>query len=373
MGLVSNNSQNSNDFGINCMKGHVGIKQCDFFDESIKTKMFGATDILGFENRPELLMKRCVADFFNNGVDKKYIESFEDNCHLFFGSLYSTNDVEYKFVKNKDYLYLAYKNSIYDLMKHELGIKGAIHIVNVACASSTTAIGMAFDYIKNGMCEISIAGGLDALSIITVNNFNVLKNVSKTVINPFDKHRNGMSIGEGGAIFLLESLDHAIKRHANILCEIVSYATNNEAYGLTSPNPNGDGIYNVMVKALKNADLMPKNIDYINAHGTGTMVNDSAEMNAIERLFGEKPILVSSTKALIGHCMGGTGALEIASVIESMNRNQYLPMPNLTAPISEKVIMKNKTFDCDIKYVIKNNFGFSGNNVSMVLKAGENK
>lgn len=369
MGLVSNNCNDSSDFGQACINGNIGIKECDCFSKNIRTKMFGMTKIKGFNNRSHLLIKQCINDFFKNGVDKSYIEHLQDNCNLFYGNLYCTKDTEYKFKNSNNLNELAYKNYLQYIVKSDLGVKGTITVVNTACASSTTAIGMAYDYIKHGICETAIAGGIDAISIINVNNFNILKNMSKSIINPFDENRKGLNMGEGGALFLLESLYHAQQRHAKILCEIVGYETNNEAYELASSNPNGDGIYNVMLKTLKNSHLSPKDINYINAHGTGTIVNDITEIHAIEKLFNK--VNVSSTKALIGHCMGGSGALEIASIIESMKRNQYIPMPNLTNPISDKVVMRNKTFDTKIKYVLKNSFGFSGNNVSMILKAGD--
>jgi 3-oxoacyl-[acyl-carrier-protein] synthase II len=264
-------------------------------------------------------------------------------------------------------------NDFTNYAKEILGVKGASEIISASCASGTTAAGMALDYIRAGLCDCAVVGGVDSLSIVTAYGFNSLKSLSGGVCNPFDEERDGINIGECGALFLFESLEHAQKRNAKIYCEVAGYALGNDAYHITSPEPNGEGAYNTMKAALDDAGIKATDIDYINAHGTGTTINDSMETKAIEKLFANvgKNIAVSSTKSLIGHCMGASGAVELASIILSMQYKKYIPMPNLKKNIlnAENIQVSNKTFDLNIDYAISNSFAFSGNSAALIVKS----
>ena len=184
--------------------------------------------------------------------------------------------------------------------------------------------------------------------------------------------KTSSNIGEGSVVFFIESLERAKARKAKIYCELVGYSLGNDAYHIVSPEPSGKSACKVMQNALDDANISISDIDYINAHGTGTILNDSMELKAIEQLMAdtEKKIWVSSTKSMVGHCMGAAGAIEIASVILSMNQKKYIPMPNLENPIEpgEKICMSSETFPLEINYALSNNFAFAGNSSALVLK-----
>lgn len=253
-------------------------------------------------------------------------------------------------------------------------IMGESLAISTACASSTDAIGQAYESIKYGKNKICITGGSDScinnLFLGGFKNMNALSS-SKDLLsasNPFDKNRSGFVLSEGSAIFVLEDLDHALKRNANIYCEIVSYASNNDAYNLVSLKEDGSRIYDCMKKALDNANLSPLDIDYINAHGTSTLLNDKTESLAISKLFDEN-VAISSTKANIGHSMGACGAIEIYSTIKSIKHSIIPAMPNLNEvdfPYNLNFIRKNT--EKEINFALSNSFGFGGNNACLVLK-----
>lgn len=257
----------------------------------------------------------------------------------------------------------------------ELKAYGACLSPVTACSSSTNAIGEAYRAIKHGYEDIIFAGGSEAsITELGVGGFTSMKALSTSKDStrasiPFDKDRNGFVMGEGAGILVLESFEHATKRGANILAEIVGYATNCDAFHITSPAPNGEFAALAMKNAIYDADISPENIDYINAHGTSTELNDKFETSAIKKVFKNRNVKVSSTKSQIGHLLGASGAVETIFSICAMNENFLPPLVNY----------KNKDEDCDlnfalepedynINYFIKNSLGFGGHNASIVIK-----
>jgi len=258
------------------------------------------------------------------------------------------------------------------------GSKGMCSSVVTACATGTNAIGDAFHMIQDGRADIIIAGGAEAsISPLALAGFASLTALSKSedplrASIPFDKERDGFIMGDGAGIVILESLEHAEKRNANIYAEVSGYGTTCDAYHITSPAPNGEGAARSMVMALKDADIKAEEVSYINAHGTSTPYNDKFETTAIKSAFGEYAykIPVSSTKSMTGHLLGASGAIEAIVCVKALEEG-FVP-----ATIGYKVPDE----DCDLdyvpnigrhqklKYAMSNSLGFGGHNATILLK-----
>lgn len=376
MGIVAGNTVGKEEFYHACINGISGISKCTAFDTSgLTTEYFGQADISG-DNRLYALTRLAAEEMLEDcGWTPAQISETGTRCRLFVGTLLASADISFLHSLNKrnkaaDHGTLAKMNDYISDIKELFGVRGTAHIASTACASGTTAAGMAFDYIRSGIADIAVMGGTDPLTIVAAYGFNALKSLSCGICNPYDTYRDGINIGECGAFFFVESLDHALQRKAHIYCEIAGYGLGNDAFHATSPDPEGNGAYNTMLSAICEGGISPDKVDYVNGHGTGTKINDAMEIKAMEKLFSdspEKPAL-SSTKALIGHCMGASGAAELASIILSMQRHKYIPMPALSQPISDSFFMSDKTAELDIRYALSNSFAFAGNSASLLLK-----
>jgi 3-oxoacyl-[acyl-carrier-protein] synthase II len=251
------------------------------------------------------------------------------------------------------------------------GFNGPVTIIANACASGANAIGHAFDLIRRGHTDRVFTGGYDALSHMVFAGFDSLQALSPTRCRPFDKNRDGLALGEGAAMLTLETFDSAENRGAEILGEIVGYGAATDAHHLTQPHPNGDAALASMTAACEAAKLSPDKIGYVNAHGTGTPLNDSAEAAAINRWAGAhvKQTPVSSTKSSIGHLLGGAGAVETVISLMAL-RGQWLP-PTSTMetpePICQFPIIREPR-DATLEYALTNSFGFGGANASLILR-----
>ena len=259
------------------------------------------------------------------------------------------------------------------------GFKGFSSTVVTACAASTQSIGDAALLINNEMCDIVLAGGCESgITKLGLGGFSALRALSTQneepakASKPFDINRDGFVPAEGAGMFVIESEGHAIKRGANILCEIVGMGVSSDAHHPVQPDPSGDGAILSMERALNNANINNEEIDYINAHGTSTPLNDICETNALKKLFKEHAykVPVSSTKSMIGHVLGGAGALEgIATVLSIINQKAH-PTINLETPDPECDLnyVPNKSVDVNINYAMSNNFGFGGQNASIIFR-----
>jgi 3-oxoacyl-[acyl-carrier-protein] synthase II len=251
------------------------------------------------------------------------------------------------------------------------GFSGPITIIANACASGANSIGHAWDLLRRGRAERVLTGGYDGLSHMVFAGFDSLQALSPTQCRPFDAHRDGLALGEGAAMLALETLDSAKKRNAEILGEIVGYGASTDAHHLTQPHPNGDAALASMNAACAAAELSPDAIGYINAHGTGTPLNDSAEGAAINRWAGEhaKKIPVSSTKSSIGHLLGGAGSVEAVICLMAL-REQWLP-PTSTLQTVEPTCsfpLVRQPTDAKVEYALTNSFGFGGANATLILR-----
>ena len=259
------------------------------------------------------------------------------------------------------------------------GFKGFSSTVVTACAASTQSIGDAALLINNQMCDIVLAGGCESgITKLGLGGFSALRALSTQneeptkASKPFDINRDGFVPAEGAGMFIIESEDHAIKRGANILCEIVGMGVSSDAHHPVQPDPSGEGAILSMQRALDNANITNEEIDYINAHGTSTPLNDICETNALKKLFKEHAykVPVSSTKSMIGHVLGGAGALEgIATVLSIINQKAH-PTINLENPDPECDLnyVPNKSVNVNINYAMSNNFGFGGQNASIIFR-----
>lgn len=260
----------------------------------------------------------------------------------------------------------------------KFGLKGPLSSLSIACSTGTNAIGDAFRIIQRGDADIMIAGSSEAcITPLAYGGFCATRSMSpsenpETASRPFDKNRDGFIMGEGVGIAVLENLDHALKRNTKIYAEVTGYGSTADAYHFTAPEPEGDGMKRVMQTAIQDASLKPEDIDYINAHGTSTILNDKCESMAIQKVFGShtKKLKVSSTKSMIGHLMAAAGAVEFIPTVMSVYTGEIHPTINYKEPDP----------DCSLDYVIKgvelikpktamsNSFGFGGGNACIVVK-----
>jgi 3-oxoacyl-[acyl-carrier-protein] synthase II len=259
------------------------------------------------------------------------------------------------------------------------GAKGPINCSVTACASGTTAIGDAYKTIAYGDAEAMIAGGVEAaVTRLGVGGFCAMRALSTSndepqkASRPFDKGRNGFVIAEGCGVIILEELSFALKRGARIYAEMIGYGCTSDAYHLAAPPPEHEGAGRSMRVAIKDAGLKTTDIDYINAHGTSTPLNDLYEVQAIKNLFGEhaKKLMVSSTKSMTGHMLGGTGAVEAIFCIKAIQEGMIPPTINLENPDDgcDLDFVPNVAREKEIKTAMSNSFGFGGVNAVIVFK-----
>ncbi len=262
------------------------------------------------------------------------------------------------------------------------GFKGPNFSLMSACASGSHAIGESYHIIRRGDADIMICGGAEAvITKLTIAGFNAMKAISKNnseptkASRPFDLKRDGFVVAEGSGVLILEDINSAIKRDAPIYGEIIGYGMSGDAYHIAAPAPNGEGMYSSMKMAINNAKISPDEVDYINAHGTSTPLNDKFETMAIKKLFGEYAykIPVNSSKSMMGHMLGGAGGMEAVVCMLSIRDNILHPTINL----------ENPDPDCDLDYIkegkreknvniaISNSFGFGGANATLVFRKFE--
>jgi len=259
------------------------------------------------------------------------------------------------------------------------GAKGPNLSIVTACASGNNSIGEAFRQIKHGYADYMLAGGAEAsLNEIGMSGFAALNALSTSddpdaASLPFDKNRHGFVMGEGAGILILESLSSALERGAHIYAEIVGYGATGDSFHMTAPTPDGEGAAKAMKLAMKEAGIEPKDVGYINAHGTSTPANDSAETSAIKMAFGEeysKTVAVSSTKSMTGHLLGGAGAIEAIATVKSLEDNIMPPTIN-TKELDEKCDLDyilNEAREQENMYALNNSLGFGGHNAVTCFK-----
>lgn len=262
------------------------------------------------------------------------------------------------------------------------GIRGPNFSITSACATGVHSIGEAYNYIRFGLADQMVAGGTEsAISPMSIAGFGNMKALSThnevptEASRPWDQGRDGFVLSEGGATFILESLETATKRNATILCEVSGYGASSDAYHITSPHPEGIGFVAAMQSALNDAELNPTDIQYVNAHGTSTPMGDPLESNAIKTLMKDhaQKVWISSTKSMTGHLLGAAGAIESAFCVMSLVDQKVAPTINLKNPSPECDLdyVPLKARDAKLKHVMNNSFGFGGTNSCLIFSKFE--
>ncbi len=263
-----------------------------------------------------------------------------------------------------------------------LGLKGQSFTPVTACASSLDAIGIAYRLLKSGTADMAVVGGTEAsITPLGISSFASARALSrrnndpKHASRPFDKDHDGFVMAEGAAVLVIEALEHAMKRGAKIYAEIVGYGATSDAYHITAPNPEADTQAKAIEIAIKEAGIGPEDIDYVNAHGTSTPANDTTETKVLKKALGEHAykVHISSTKSMTGHLLGGAGAIESIATILAINESIVPPTINFEEPDPECDLnyTPNEAVKKDIRYALKESFGFGGHNSAVIFKRWE--
>ena len=263
----------------------------------------------------------------------------------------------------------------------EYGAKGETFDISAACSTGTHCIGEAYRLIKYGYQDVIMAGGTEsAIDAVGIAGFTNIKALSQATDKnrasiPFDKERNGFVMGEGAGVLMLEELEHALNRGAKIYAEVVGFGSTSDAYHITAPDPTGDGMVRAIKLAMNEAGIKPENVDYINAHGTSTHLNDSGETLAVKTAFGEasKTLPVSSIKGNVGHLLGAAGAVEAIATVKAIETGLIPPTINYKVPDEEcdLDVVPNVPRKKELTYAMSNSLAFGGHNGSLIFKKYE--
>lgn len=399
LGAVTPIGNNVDDFWKNLIAGKSGVGKITSFDtKDYDTKI--AAEIKGFD--PTLYIdKKSVKrmDPFTHyalaSAEMAYQDSNlnlekedKDRIGVIFGSgiggmwtyYYQTRELFFNGPQRVSPLFVPMMISDiaagYISMRY--GIKGPNYATTSACATSSHAIASSFLHIQRGDADVMFCGGSEAaICPIGIAGFNSMKAMStrndepEKASRPFDALRDGFVMGEGGAVLVLEELEHALNRGAKIYAELNGIGLTADAYHITAPAPGGEGAVRSMSIAIKDANLQPTDVDYINAHGTSTPLNDKTETEAIKTVFGEHAykLLISSNKSMIGHLLGAAGAVEAVATIKTITDSIVPPTINLENPDPECDLnyVPNVAIKKEIKAAISNTFGFGGHNASLLF------
>jgi 3-oxoacyl-(acyl-carrier-protein) synthase len=250
-------------------------------------------------------------------------------------------------------------------------VTGPVETLSSACSSATLALGAALDALRSGEVDLALAGGSDALCQLTYAGFNALRAVSESPCRPFRAGREGMSVGEGAAVLVLEPLERVLARGAVPLAELAGAGASCDAHHMTAPDPSGRGAAAAVTAALSDAGMEPGEIDFINAHGTGTPLNDAAEWRAFERIFGErlKDLPLTATKAIVGHLLGSAGAIEAVATVLCLAAAEVHPTPGW-GPVDPELpvrLVEGAPLPLAARAAVSTNLAFGGSNAALVF------
>lgn len=402
MGAVAPNGNGIQEFISNSFAGKVGIKAIKKFDAK-PTGITVAGEIDDFD--PNDVIGRKAArrmDLYSQYALQSAIEAMEmaeinetntkpvDMGVIYGSGIGGLTTIQEQIIKMHDkgprrvspmFVPMSIANMAAGNISIHFNAQNICTSIVTACATGTNAIGEAFRQVKEGRAKVMIAGGSEAsVNEIGIAGFAALTSLSQATDPlkaslPFDKARQGFVLGEGGATLVLEDLEHAQKRGANILGEIVGYGATSDAYHITSPDPTGAGAARAMELAIKEAGINPSEISYINAHGTATHANDEGESKAINQVFGsDSNVRVSSTKGMTGHLLGAAGAIEAVLTVATLQKGQ-LPLNigcfNQDPNCSVNLVTAENSEASNARYAISNSFGFGGHNAVLAFKKWE--
>ena len=405
IGALTPIGNNVPDFWDNLLKGVSGAAPITYFNtELYKTKF--ACEVKGFnvldfmENKEARKMdasSHFAVVATQEAIDDSGLELAAENLQRVgvvvgsaIGGLQSLHEAFYTLVENKGVprfnpflLPKVLMDSISGNMALHFGLQGPNYMTSSACASGGNAIVDAYNFIRMGRCDIVVAGGAEAcITQLTVGGFDAMRALStrndepQRASRPFDVDRDGFVMGEGAAILILEELDHALARGAHIYAEMVGGGLSCDAFHITAPRPDGAGAAMSMRLAMEEGGVMPEEVDYINAHGTSTVMGDVSECNAIADVFGDhaSKLLISSTKSMTGHMLGAAPAIESIASILAMNKGIAPPTINLDhkdSVIPDWNFCAHKPVERDIRVALSNSFGFGGHNLTLLYKKYE--
>lgn len=377
----------------NITGGKSGVKRISLFDASQNQTQIAAELPAGFSEKAEETIKKRISKQMTRVTQMCYVCAIEavekhginfenidkKRVGVIIGVVNTGDSSTEQGTDSKNLIIKRMNNAMSAWIGMRYNIEGPNFTTSSACSSSAYAIALGFDMIKAGRADMMIVGGADSiLNKEEIEGFNELYALSlandkpEKASCPFSKNRDGFVIGEGAGIMILESEEHAKTRNAKIYAEMANYAFLNESYNIMAPKPDGEGMAETMELALKNAGLAPNEIDYINAHGTSTMLNDMYETKAIKKVFGEYAykIPISSTKSMIGHTIGAAGAIESIITILSIKDGIIPPTINLDEPDPELDLdyVPHNARKQDVKAAISNSFAFGGHNATLVFK-----
>lgn len=262
-------------------------------------------------------------------------------------------------------------DSITDRIAQRFGLEGIKSTITTACSSSANAMGYAFDAISAGLADVVVTGGSDVLARLTYGGFNALRSVDPDPCRPFDRERKGLSIGEAAGIMVFEEAERARRRGAPVVAEFRGYGVTSDAYHMTAPDPSGTAGGRTIAAALDNAGFDPSEVDYVNAHGTATPQNDSAETAALKAALGDRArkIPISSIKSMIGHCLCASGAIEAVATALTVRDGKVPPTIHYENPdpACDLDYVPNAARDHDVRVALSNSFAFGGNSSVVVL------
>lgn len=399
MGAITPVGLNVDDFWNNIKAGKVGIGEItkmDVKDYKVKlaaeVKNFDAKDYMDAKTarRMELFCQYAVAAAGEAINDSGLVIDNEDAymCGTSIGSAIGSLQAierEYNNLTNKGpnrinpmLVPLMFSNMAAGNVAIAYGLKGKSINCSTSCAAGTNSIGEAYRSILCGDADIMVSGGAEAcISPLGIGSFMALTALSTCTDAirasiPFDKDRSGFVMGEGAGILILEELEHAKRRGAKIYAEIAGYGCSNDAFHITTPLSDGSGVAHAMTNAMREADVLPCNVDYINAHGTGTRYNDLYETRAIKLAFGDaaENIKISSTKSMIGHLLGAAGAVELIACVKSVSDSYVHHNAGLRQTEEEMDLdyVKDKAIEMEVNCCISNSLGFGGHNASILIK-----
>ncbi len=400
MGVVASLGHNVNDFWASIVAGKCGIDKVTLFDAKDYSCQIGA-EVRGWDPAQHMDPKEvrrndrythfgfCAAKQAITDAKLDMTKEDADRVGVIIGSGIGgmwTIENQHKVLmergprKVSPFMIPALISTMCSgLVAIELGARGPNFSVVSACATATHAIGESFRMIRSGEADVMVCGGAEAaITPLAYAGFCSMKAMSTNNENPqkssrpFDLNRDGFIMGEGGAILVIESLEHALARGARIYCELAGYAATCDAYHITSPDPEGKGLAQSMIKAMRDANIEPHQVDYINAHGTSTPYNDKFETIAIKKIFGDhaRKVNISSTKSMTGHLLGAAGSIEAIISVKAIETGIVPPTINYETPDPECDLdyTPNVKREAKIDTVLTDNLGFGGHNAALVFK-----
>ncbi len=347
------------------LAGEVKLSNEDIISKyNVKTNIISRTTLLGIAAAREAWKNNEHSKDIRTGLISASSVGGMDRTEKYFKHKHEGIDADISMLSTHD------TGNSTSMIATELGFSGYVNTLSTACSSSANSLMLGARMIEQNKLDRVLVGGADALTAFTINGFNSLMIYDKEWCKPFDENRNGLNLGEGSAFLVLEN-EKSINKTKNIpYCSLSGWANASDAYHQTASSPEGKGATSAMQQAIDKAKIIADDIDYVNAHGTGTKNNDSSESAALINVFGKNIPAFSSTKSFTGHTLAAAGAIEAVYSVLAIRHNVIFPNLNFHQEISETKLKPNDRFSIDqkVNVVLSNSFGFGGNNSSLIFK-----